>query len=137
MNPAAVQSDSRPVRQYRHSPQVSISSAITRSPTCQPSTPSPSAAIRPTTSTPGMNGGSTGKRETPSRMSTSRWLSALAVMSTSTWPVPGSGIRELLQPQHVETAELVEHDRFHAPTSRNPLAARGLRLCLTSERLSS
>ena len=75
--------------------------------------------------------GSTGKRETPSRTSTSRWLSALAVMSISTWPGPGSGSGELLQPQHVDTAELVEHDRFHALDL--PESARRLRLAFMSD----
>ena len=106
-------------------------SGITRSPTCQPSTPSPSAAIRPTTSTPRTNGSSTGKRETPSRTSTSRWLSAHA--------------RDV--DQHLARARLRIGDAPRAggrrdrrtrgtrPPSRSdlpdPLAADGLRLCLT------
>ena len=35
-------------------------------------------------------------------------------MSISTSPGPGFGSANLLEPEHVETAELVEHDRFHA-----------------------
>src|SRR5437773_2288976 len=45
MKPGARQSDSRPVRQKRHSPQCDIRNGITRSPICQPSTPSPTAEI--------------------------------------------------------------------------------------------
>ena len=56
--------------------------------------------MRPTGSTPSVWGNSIGKRETPSRTSTSRWLSADAVTSTTTSPdarvgsgAPRSGAR--------------------------------------------
>ena len=117
MNPGARQSDSRPVLQYRQSPHGFIRYGSTRSPTSQPVTPSPSAAIRPTTSQPRMNGGSTGKREIPSRMSTSRWFRPHARISSVTSPGPGSGIRDLLEPENVRPTELVEHHRLHATTS--------------------
>ena len=133
MKPALRHSDSRPVRQYSQSPQVAIRYGITRSPTCQPSTPSPSSEIRPTTSTPGMNGSSTAKRETPSRMSTSRWLSAEAATSITTSPGPGRGSGDILEPEHVKPAELMEHHCLHAATSRFETKRR---LCLTSGEMS-
>ena len=43
MKPGVRQRFSRPVAQYRHSPQVSMMYGLTRSPTAQPSTPSPSS----------------------------------------------------------------------------------------------
>ena len=90
MNPGASQSDARPVRQKRHVPQGAIRYGITRSPDCQSVTPSPTARMRPTISKPGVCGGETGKREMPSRMSTSRWFSAHAPTSIRTSPGPGS-----------------------------------------------
>ena len=43
-------------------------------------------------------------------------------MSTATSPGPGSRVGELLEPEDVGAAELVEHDRLHATTS--PLGRR-------------
>ena len=114
MNPGVRQSDSRPVRQYRHSPHVSMMYGLTRSPGDQPSTPSPSSSTSPASSTPSVCGRVTGKRDVPSRTSTSRWLSALALIRTSTSPGPGLRVVDLLDPKHVETPELVEPDCFHA-----------------------
>ena len=47
--------------------------------------------MRPTGSTPSVWGKAIGKREVPSRTSTSRWLSAVAVTSTTTSFTPGVG----------------------------------------------
>ena len=69
--------------------------------------------MRPTTSIPRMKGGSTGKRETPSRTSTSRWFSAQAATSISTSPGPGLRIGHVLELKDVEPAELVKHDCLH------------------------
>ena len=84
----------------------------------------------------GCAGSSTGKRETPSRTSTSRWLSAVAVTSMTTSPAPATGSGQLLEPQDVGVAELVEDDCLHR-TAPLLLATPDLCLCLTSTTLST
>ena len=50
----------------------------------------------------------------PSRTSTSRWLSALARDPDEHLARPGPRVVDLLDPQHVETTELVEPHCLHA-----------------------
>ena len=61
-----------------------------------------------------MNGGSTGKREMPSRTSTSRWFSARGDDVDDDLARPGLRVGHLFELEHVQPAELVEYDRFHA-----------------------
>ncbi len=64
----------------------------TRSPTVQRSdTPGPTSTISPASSSPEVWGSPIGKREMPSRRSTSRWFSAHAPTLTLTSPGPGDG----------------------------------------------
>ncbi len=58
-------------------------------------------------------GSSSGKRETPSRRSTSRWFSAHAPTWTLTSPGAGRRLRQVLDAQLVDPAELVEPDCPH------------------------
>ena len=93
----------------------------------------PRCARRPRT--PRMKGGATSKRDTPSRMSTSRWLSAPTAMSISTSPAAGCRVGHLLELQYVRPPELVKDDCLHLrPPSWDDRVAR---LCLTSGRESS
>ena len=59
----------------------------------------------------------TGKRETPARMSTSRWLSADAWTRSTTSPGPGSRVGHVLDAQHLGPAELVEAQGSHGGES--------------------
>src|SRR5712691_2359379 len=108
---------------------------LTRSPGGQPSTPSPSSSTSPASSTPSVCGRLTGKREVPSRTSTSRWLSALARILTSTSPGPGLGSSTSSTRSTSMPPNSWNRTAFTRSTSLP--AGRPLRLCLTSGSLSS
>ena len=71
--------------------QSTIRPEITRSPTVQPRTPAPRAAIVPAPSVPGIAGNVPGPNR-PSATARSRWLSDAACSRSSTSPGPGSGV---------------------------------------------
>ena len=90
--------------------------STTRSPTAKPSTPAPSASTTPAPSAPRIRGFGTEGR--PMRTHTSRWLSDAAARRTSTCPVGRLGIGDVLVPQDLGPAVLVDPDRLHGHNPR-------------------
>ena len=93
----------------------------TRSPTFHSSeTPAPALTIVPASSSPMISGNSSGKREMPSRKSTSRWLSAQAPTLTSDLARPCDRVGHGLDDELVAPAELMDSHCLHvASRERN------------------
>ena len=86
-------SPKRPVRQYSQTPHGRPAAGMTRSPSAQPTTPSPSFAMVPDASWPWvMTSGTPGPPKTPSMRLRSEWQMPQYATLMSTSPGPGSGI---------------------------------------------
>ena len=117
MNEAGASADRlAPGAAVRHARHMSRSgSGDTRSPTSQPSTPSPSAAIRPTGSTPGTCGKLDRKpRDTLAHVDV-EMVQRRGGDVDEDLARAGLGIRELFEPKNVGVPELVKDNRLHVP----------------------
>jgi hypothetical protein len=93
MSCRSVHSPKRPRTQESQTPHGRPAAGITRSPSDQPTTPGPSAAIVPDASCPWvMTSGTFGPPKTPSIRLRSEWQIPQYSTLMSTSPEPGSGI---------------------------------------------